>query len=307
MRKLFLLAVAMVALAAAGAVSGTARPASTTPVTVKITHTGYQPTSVSITVGDSVVFSNTDTVAHTVQFKTGTGVSCTTALPLVLAPGKSATCTFSTAGKFDFSDPANKGSNFHGTVMVANAPSVSLSVSPNTVTYGGRVNLTGTLSNQQSAQSLQILAQQCGASAATKLATVTTTSGGAYSYQTQPLKETTYTVKFKNSTSSGTTIKVHPRMRLGKIARHRYTVRVFAAQSFAGKYATFQRYNLTLKRWAKVKRVLLKANSTGVAPTVVSSATFRAHLRAHLRVRIVLGQRQVGSCYLAGKSNTIRS
>jgi plastocyanin len=307
MRKLLLLVLAVVAIAVAGAVAGAARPASTAGVTVKITHTGYQPTSVSITVGDSVVFSNTDTVAHTVQFKTTTGVSCTTALPLVLAPGKSATCTFSTAGRFDFSDPTSKGSSFHGTVVVANAPSLGLSASPHVVTYGGKVTLAGTLSSQLSGQSVQILAQQCGASAATKLATVTTTSGGAYSYQTQPLKETTYTVKFKNSSSSATTIKVHPRMRLGRIATHRYTVRVFAAQSFAGKYATFQRYRPALKRWVKVKRVLLKANSTGVAPTVVSSAKFRAHLRAHLRVRIVLGQRQVGSCYLAGKSNTIRS
>jgi hypothetical protein len=36
-------------------------------------------------------------------------------------------------------------------------------------------------------------------------------------------------------------------------------------------HATFQRYNGTLQRWVNVKRVLLHANSTGVAPTVISS------------------------------------
>ena len=53
--------------------------------------------------------------------------------------------------------------------------------------------------------------------------------------------------------------------------------------------------------------MLLKANTTGVAPTVISSAKFRSSLRAKLRVRVVLGQAQVGTCYLAGRSNTIRS
>ncbi len=57
----------------------------------------------------------------------------------------------------------------------------------------------------------------------------------------------------------------------------------------------------------KVKRVLLRANRTGVAPTVITSAKFRSRIKAGLRVRVVLGQTQVGSCYLAGRSNTIRS
>lgn len=307
MRKLLVVAVSMVFLAAGGVATGTARPASTASATVKITHTGYQPTSVSITVGESVVFTNSDTVAHTVQFKTTNGVNCTAALPLVLAPGKTATCTFSTVGKYDFFDPANNGSKFHGTVNVTKAPAVSLGISPKVVVYGGKVTLTGTLASQQSGLSLQVLAQQCGATAATKLATVTTTSGGGYSYETQPLKETTYTVKSKNSTSNAVTVKVHPRLRLGKIARHRYSVRVSAAQSFAGKYATFQRYRPALSRWVTVKRVLLKANPNGVAPTVITSAKFRSHIRAGLRVRVTLSQSQVGTCYLAGHSNTIRS
>ena len=98
-----------------------------------------------------------------------------------------------------------------------------------------------------------------------------------------------------------------PSLRLVKVARHKYTLRVSAAQSFAGKYATFQRYRATTKRWVKVKLVLLKANTTGVAPTVVTAATFRSGIKANVRVRVTLGARQVGSCYLAGRSNTIRS
>jgi hypothetical protein len=82
---------------------------------------------------------------------------------------------------------------------------------------------------------------------------------------------------------------------------------VFAAQSFAGKYGTFQRYNGTLRRWVKVKRVLLRANSTGIAPTVISSVSFRSTIKPRLKVRVILPQLQVGSCYLSGRSNVILS
>jgi plastocyanin len=307
MRKLLLLLLAVVSLAAVGAAADLARPAATASKTVRITHAGYQPTSVSITVGDAVVFTNSDTVAHTVRFNPTTGIHCSRATPLVLQPGQSATCTFQSAGKFNFSDPAQKGKIWRGTVTVAKAPLVSLAVTPKVVVYGRQVTLSGTLASQQAGESLQLLAQQCGEAAPTPLATLTTTTAGAFSYQAQPLKQTVYTVKFKNFTGSAATVKVRPRLRLVKLAPHRYSLRVFAAQSFAGKYATFQRYRSALRRWVKVKRVFLRANRTGVAPTVITSAKFRSRIKAGLRVRVVLGQTQVGSCYLAGRSNTIRS
>ena len=306
MRQLVLLIAAVSALAAATAAQ-LARPAVTPTATVLITHTGYQPTSVSITVGDSVAFTDADTVAHTVRFNPTTGISCSRALPLVLQPGQSATCTFRNAGTFNFSDPRFKSKAFRGTVVVAAAPTVSLSVTPRVVVYGRSVTLSGTLGNHKSGQSLQVLAQQCGQLAATKIATVTTTSGGAYSFQTKPLKNTTYKVKFKSSTSIGVAVKVRPRLRLGRVARHRYSLRVFAAQSFAGRFATFQRFRVALRRWVTVKRVLLRANSSGVAPTVITTARFRSRIKAGVRVRVVLTRTQVGTCYLAGRSNTIRS
>jgi plastocyanin len=306
MRQLVLLIAAVSALVAATAAQ-LARPAVTPTATVLITHTGYQPTSVSITVGDSVAFTDADTVAHTVRFNPTTGISCSRALPLVLQPGQSATCTFRNAGTFNFSDPRFKSKAFRGTVVVAAAPAVSLSVTPRVVVYGRTVTLSGTLGNHKSGQSLQILAQPCGQLAATKIATVTTTSGGAYSFQTKPLKNTTYKVKFKSSTSIGVAVKVRPRLRLGRVARHRYSLRVFAAQSFAGRFATFQRFRVALRRWVTVKRVLLRANSSGVAPTVITTARFRSRIKAGVRVRVVLTRTQVGTCYLAGRSNTIRS
>jgi plastocyanin len=308
MRKLLVLLLTVVSLATAGATANQARSAATASQTVTISTTGYKPTAVSLAVGDSVVFKNSDKVAHTVDFKQTTGLHCSAALPLAVPAGQSASCTFSSTGKFTFSDPAKKGKNFRGTITVS-PPLTSgpVTVTPKNVVYGRKSTLAGTLATQQAGQSVQVVATECGTTTSKLVSTVTTTTGGKFTYAAQPLKKTAYAVKVKNSTSSAVTANVMPRLVLRKVARHRYSVQVSAAQSFAGRSATFQRYRKATKRWMKVRRVTLKANTKGVAPTVLTSAKFRSKIKARLKVRIVLGPKQVGSCYLAGRSNTIRS
>lgn len=304
MRKLMLLAVALVSLAVA--VSAGAKT-----VTVTITKNGYVPSSVTLAAGDTIQFTNTDTVAHQVEMKPTTGVTCAPN-PLVLQPAQSGSCTFRTADKFTYSDPNVRGNTFRGSVTVTGAAeTLTLAAKPQIVVYGGKTTLSGAASSQQAGQNVDLLGSACGvapaSTAASKVTTVATTTGGAFSALVQPLKNTAYTAKLRNTSSQAVTVKVRPRLRLGKVALKRYSLRVSAAQSFASKYATFQRYNAALSRWVKVKRVLLRANSTGVAPTVISSVTFRSSVPARLRVRVILPQLQVGSCYLAGRSNVIRS
>jgi plastocyanin len=302
MRKALITAVAVMSLVIVGA-------AGAKTVMVAITKNGYVPKTVTVAVGDTVQFTNSDTVAHQVVFKTTTGVTCTPN-PLVLQPAQTGTCTFAAPGTFTYSDPNVRGNTFRGTVTVTGqvpAPTLALSATPRTVVYGGKVTLTGTLSSHKVGEKVDVLATPCGQNAANKVTTVQTTTGGAYTAVVQPLKNTVYTVKVKNTSSQAVTVKVRPRLRLRKVAAHRYSLRVFAAQSFAGKYGTFQRYNGTLGRWVKVKRVLLRANSTGIAPTVISSVSFRSTIRSRLKVRVILPQLQVGSCYLWGRSNVILS
>ena len=309
MRKLMLVAIAIASLAIAGA-------AIAKTVAVTITKNGYVPNAVTVAVGDTVQFTNSDTVAHQIVFKSTTGVTCVPN-PLVLQPTQTGTCTFQAAGKFDYSDPNVKGNTFRGTVTVGSAPpppppppaadTLTLAAKPQLVIYGGTVTLTGTLSNQKVGENVDVLAKPCGQTAQTKVTTVQTTAGGAFTAVVRPLKNTLYTVKVKNTTSNAVSEKVRPKLRLRKLAAHRYSLRVFASQSFAGKYGTFQRFNGTLGRWVTVKRVLLRANSTGVAPTVISSVSFRSTIRPLLKVRVVLSQLQVGSCYRPGRSNVIRS
>jgi plastocyanin len=302
MRKLLLLAGVAVSLVVTAA-------AAAKTVTVTITKSGYVPKSTTIVVGDAVRFVNSDTAAHEVVFKKTTGLTCTPN-PIVLQPTQTATCKFASAGTYTYKDPNVTGKAFSGTVVVTALPtgtSVTLSVNRQTVIYGGKVTLSGKLSTHKQGVKVGVLAQACGTSAATPGVEVTTTTGGAYTAQVQPLKNTIYTVKAVNVTSKPVTVKVRPRLRLGKVAAHRYVVRAYAARSFAGKYARFQRYNAALSRWVRVRSAILRQNTNGIAPTVISSRRFSSRIKAGLKARIVLGPAQVGSCYLAGKSPTIRS
>jgi len=301
-RKLLLTAIAAISLAVVSA-------AGARTVTVSITKNGYVPNAVSIAVADSVQFTNNDTVAHQVTFRQTGGVICVPS-PLVLQPGQSGTCTFGSPGKFDYSDPNVQGNTFRGTVTVVGqepAETLTVAAKPGTVVYGGKVTLSGKLSSGKVGENVDVLATACGQTAATKVTTVQTTTGGAYTAVVKPLMNTAYTLRVKNTTSQAVTVKVRPRLRLAKVAPKRYSLRVFAARSFAGKYGTFQRYNSTLNRWVNVRRVLVRANSSGIAPTVISSVTFRSSVPARLRVRVILPQLQVGSCYAPGLSNVIFS
>src|SRR5262249_5313230 len=155
--------------------------------------------------------------------------------------------------------------------------------------FGGKVTLSGVLADKQAGESLQVYGLQCGTTNATALGTIKSTTGGAFTFQGQPLRQTAYSVRVKNASSSAVERGAAPLRRIAKVARHSYTLHISAAESFAGKYATFQRYNKTKKRWVKVKSVLLQADTTGVAPTVVTSASFRSGVKAKLRVRVTLG------------------
>jgi plastocyanin len=300
MRKLVVLFAASGLLALNGA-------AVAKTVTVTITKNGYVPKSITIVQGDTVQFTNGDATAHQIVFKSTTGVTCT-ANPLVIQPAASGSCTFANAGSYSYSDPNVKGNTYRGTITVtAPAESISLTGKPVLVVYGAKVALAGTLSTQKVGENIDVLAQPCGSSAATKLATVATTTGGAFTYIAAPLQNTSYTSKLRATTSNAVAVRVRPSLRLAKVAAHRFSLRVSGAQSFAGKYASFQRYNGTLRRWVAVKTVLLKSSTAGVAPTVLSTASFRSTVKTRLRVRVALGQAQVGGCYAPGLSNTIYS
>jgi plastocyanin len=302
MRRLLLLGLIL------GAGVASSAPAATT--TLAVTSNGYVPKTLTITTGDSVVFANQDTVAHQVVLKPTTGYACTGSL--TLQPAQSTTCTFHTATKYTVTDPNKKGSAFKGSITVNAAPgsTLTLTAAPKVVLYGRSATLTGQLASGQANQKVDIFTQECGASALTKLTTVTTAAGGAYTLSVQPRRNTTYQARFRSSSSSQVLEKVRPKVTLRKLAPRKFRVTVLAAESYAGKFVLFQRYRVVKRRWVTIRSVVLRAGSsltTPINPTTVSTATFRAKIRVRLRVRAYLTQAQAGSCYAASASTTIRS
>lgn len=301
MRVLPALAVVLLTLVASGAT------AVAKTVTVTITKNGYVPNTLAIVAGDTVTFTNGDTAAHEVQFKSTTGVTCTPT-PIVVQPTASANCVFKTAGPYSYSDPNFKGKTYKGSITVATPPdSLTLSAKPLLLAFGGKITGTGTVSTAKAGEPVDVLALPCGATAAQKVTTVQSTTGGAYTFAASPLSNTTYTTQLRKAVSTASAVRVRPLIKLTRVAAHRYTLRVTAGTSFAGKYATLQRYNATTKRWAGVKAIPLKASKAGVAPAVVAVATFRSTVKTGLRIRITMGQAQVGTCNAPGLSNTIRA
>ncbi len=276
-------------------------------VDVSITKSAYVPATASASTADTVKFTNNDTVAHQVAFKATTGVTCSPS-PFALQPGQSGTCTFTAPGTYGYGDPT--AAALQGSLTVTEpAPPATLSLfaQPDDAIYASKVTLTGELSTRQAGADVVVLATPCGRSEATKAATMQTTSGGEYTVGLRPGRNTLYSVQAGATKSRQISVKVHPRVRLGRVGAHRYALRVFAATKLAGRFATLQRYDAARGRWVFVKRVRLHSNSTNILPTVISSVAFRSVLAPRTRIRALLSQSQVGSCYLAGISNAVRA
>jgi plastocyanin len=300
MKRVLLLAGAVVLLVAA--------PAPAKTVTVDISQLGFVPAAVTVQVGDSVTWTNKDTVNHQVVCTTCTFTSSP------LPPGGTFTYVFTKAGKFTAIDPLNK--NKKGTVTVTAAPvALAVSATPRAMTYGNATTISGNLSTGETNQKLEILAQPCGDNAAKVIGNVTTTTGGTFTFQQQSTLATSYQVRYKPATSnavtsSPVTVSVRPVVLLTRIARNKFSTRVVAAQSFVGKAVVFQRWVVARHRWNTVKTVFLGTRAPGASPiagSTITSSTFKVRLRSGLRVRAVLPAGQAAPCYLAAHSATIRS
>jgi plastocyanin len=265
---------------------------------VMITRAGFVPPDVTIAAGDSVTWTNSDTAAHRVVFDKA---PCN----LTIQPAASGSCTFRAGGKFNYRDPSQGGS-FRGTITVTGArTSVTLAASRKVAAFASPVTFSGVVSNQQAGERVSVSAQECGKTAFTQLANVTTTAGGNWTFTAKPTIKTVYRARWRTTDSPTATVEVRPIIRLSRVGS-RFNARVTAAQPFTGKLVLFQRYRPVVRRWVTLKRVTLGAATTPTAGTVVTSARFRSRVRIGWRVRVLLPQAQAGACYLAAPSNTLR-
>lgn len=284
MRKILLLTITLLAVAAAPATEAATRQ-------VALTRSGFLPQNVTITVGDTVTWTNNDTVNRSVVSDTGLFSSG------ILTSGQSFSHMFSRTGTFRYRDGTRTG--VRGTVKVqAPAASVSLTASKPVVIFGGDVEFTGSISSKQSGQTVTLLVQPMGDQVSR--VQVTTGTDGAWRYTASPRIQTSYTAQYRNASSAVVSVNVRPRITLRKTGTNRYSVTVAAARSLAGKTAYVARWSASKGRWILVSRFVLAQSRTS-ATSAVATVRFRVAKRTKLRAFMSTAQAQPG--YTSGYSN----
>jgi hypothetical protein len=179
----------------------------------------------------------------------------------------------------------------------ASPQTVTISTSRPSVVFGKSVTLSGKVSESKAGENVSVLAEPFGTTAFAALATVQTVSGGHWSEVVKPTIETSYQAKWKSATSSTVSVKVRPLITLTLVSRAtgRFSTKVSAARSFAGKFVLVQR--LTSTGVLTLKHVTLDANS---------EATFRVRLHSgRSRLRLVMPTSQTAPGYISGTSNVV--
>jgi len=294
MRRLSPSIVAALALAVVLVVT----PALAATKSVDITVAGFTPKNLTIDYGDTVTWTNKDTGNHQV-------LADQAAFPTspVLGQNQSYSYTFAKSGNFDYLDAFH--TNRRGTVTVR--AGVSIVGAPPTVVYGRTLTVSGLVSSGASGETVTLDAMECGKTTFSRVATVTSAANGAWSFAAKPNLNTAYRAHWKNADSVPLAEKVAPAVELRRVRRGRFTAKVTAAQSFAGKYVVLQRYARSTRKWKTVKRVVLRTVKPGAAPTMTSSAGFRARIARGTRLRLQLPQAQAGACYAPGQSAAIKA
>jgi len=225
-------------IAAAGIALVLAAPASTATTTVQIKSTGFVPATVTINQGDSVTWTNTDTKDHQVVSNSGAFASA------ILKPGKTYTHGFPSGGTFRYHDGLHP--TLRGTITVRGAPP--------------QVTLTGAVNNKRTGETVTLAALPFGQTTKQVVATLQTTSGGAFSFSLAPQLNTTYQAQWKGAESS-VGVQVQPTIKLPFVSRSGYFhFYVTAGDSFAGRFVYLQRFTLA-RTWINVRRLQLGQQS----------------------------------------------
>src|SRR5580765_4610790 len=287
MRRVILLTATTLALVLAA-------PASSATVTVSIKRAGFTPKTVNINQGDSVTWTNNDTINHQVVAN-----NCSYASP-ILGAGKSWTRTFQSGGTFNYHDSLHPG--LKGTVVVKGAPpQISLVASAPVVKYGGTVTLSGAVSNKKAGVTVTLVQLPFGQTTKQVIATLQTTTDGAFSFTVTPQVNTTYQAQWPGKSDSSVTVQVQPVIKLPFVSKsgffHFY---VTAGTSFAGKTVFLQRYTLA-KTWVNIRSLPLGSKSGRLI-----SVKFVKSLvpRGRWSIRVFMPATEMGGGYLDSWSGT---
>ncbi len=189
------------------------------------------------------------------------------------------------------------GTTFGSDVTFTTVAAVTIASSTLQAVYGSAATLGGTVATRQAGVTVTVLAEQYGSNSYATAGTAVTTTGGGWSIQVHPRLATSYEASAPGGTSQPVPIGVRPSVSLQRITQARFSTRVVASSSFAGKLVQLQRA-LPGGRWQTIARARLNGKS---------SAIFAAATLPHGRssIRIAMSVNQAGAGYLGGFSRTL--
>jgi plastocyanin len=270
-----------------------AGPATSATTTVQIKRTGFVPRTVTINQDDSVTWTNTDTIDHQVVANGGQFVSA------ILGAGKSFTFKFTSGGTYRYHDGLHP--TLRGTITVRGAPpAVSLATSAPVVKFGGQVTLTGAVSNKKAGETVTLVQLPAGQTTKQVVATLQTTTNGAFSFAVSPQLNTTYQAQWRNRESS-VIVQVQPMIKLPFVSRTGYFhFYVTTGQSFAGRYVYLQRFTLA-RTWVSIRKLQLGQKSG----RIMSVRSVRASVpRGRWSIRIFMPATEMPPGYVDAWSGT---
>jgi len=220
-----LVGVSVAALVAA--LAGGARGSNS--ITVTLTAKGPQPKLITLNVGDSVTFTNSDTVNHSIVTKTPAGYTPGGFVSDPIRPGQSYSVGLGTAGQISYVQ-TGFGRSYSGKILVKPVGALTLATSEKTITYGASITIGG--KSPIPSSTVLITSHSKGNSSGgggsgggswQTVATVTAGSDGSFSTTVKPTSSTSYRAqtapgqspsKSEVLTSSTITVTVMPQLTL---------------------------------------------------------------------------------------------
>jgi plastocyanin len=275
--------VAVVVGLAAVAVAGAAT------VSIAIVRDGFRPAARTIQFGDTVAWTNRDTVPHQVVAENGAFASP------VLGPGRSYSFVFRAAGTFRYRDALEPAERAR-IVVRGPPPSVALGVTAPIIRYGDQVHIQGRVSNGRANEQVTLFAQPYGQASFAQMTVVTTTAGGTFDFVVGPALLTSYQAVWRATRSQPASVQVRPKITLlpGRARGGWLRTKVTATGSFAGRWVYLQRRS-ALNQWVNVRKLKLGPQS---------GRSFRVRPTTRTRYRIFMTVNQAGAGYLDSWSGT---
>jgi plastocyanin len=278
---------AVVALALV--VTGASQTASTATKAVKITATAFSPANVTIKTGDAVKWTNSDTKNHQVVSNTGAFASGT------ITPNHTYSHTFNTAGTYRYHDALHP--SLTGKIVVTGPPpAVTIGAATPILTFGETTHVSGVVSNGKSGETVTVYSQPFGQASPVLLATLLTTTNGAWDLVVHPTMLTSYQAHWKSTVSATISLQMRPNV-LFSASKGMGFVKVKSNHSLQHRKVYVQRFT-RFGQWVKIKSVILAGSSQRL---------FYLRLpHGRYTLRVFMSLNQVGAGYLDGYSRTIR-